>query len=102
MKTKSPPGPGFASLLLTCFAVSACGGGSSGLAGPAGPGPMASMLCTNSECGSRSEVATAGNAEQILFTDKGRLFVSGDQVYEAVATKQGTGIFTTNIKQEPT
>lgn len=39
-------------------------------------------LCVSSNCGASTTLAFIPDAENILFTDDGRLFVTGDEVYE--------------------
>lgn len=77
---------------LMMILLAACGGGSlnngQSAAGAAGTGPATvpapAVLCVSSSCGSSSVIATVPDAENILFTPEGRLFVSGGIVVEVI------------------
>lgn len=73
-------------LLLAVWLV-ACGngGGSEGPAGSVDP----ATLCVSSSCGTKTRLIDIPSAENLLFSDDGRLFVSGSEnVYEI--TRDGT------------
>lgn len=61
-------------LLLTLLALTGCDGGSAASNGSSNP---AAPLCVSSSCGSKTRLVTIPDAENILFTPAGRLFVSG-------------------------
>lgn len=69
---------------LLALALAACGGGGGG-AGPQLPGDPApaTPLCVASACGTKTVLLDIPSAENLLFADTGRLFVSGSEnVYE--------------------
>lgn len=77
-------------LLLLVATLAACNADNAGEPA-APPPPPAADLCVSSECGERIELADIPDAENILFADDGRLFVSGGQnVYEVARDAQGT------------
>lgn len=78
-------------ILLPLAALTGCGP-SSDPAARAKPADEVGVadLCVSSECGERIEVADIPDAENILFADDGRLFVSGGQnVYEITQGEDG-------------
>ena len=86
-------------LLLTLFALTGCDGGSTTNAGN-----NSAPLCVSSSCGSKTRLVTIPDAENILFTPSGRLFVSGGvnvyeisksgNTYSATPLLAGSGNFT--------
>lgn len=72
-------------------ALAACGGGGSSRGDTSGI-PAAidpASLCVDSSCGSKTAIIDIPSAENILFTPEGRLFVSGDNVYEITRDASG-------------
>lgn len=64
---------------LAVLLFSACGSDGGGSL----PAPSAASLCVSSSCGSKTRLVTIPDAENLLFTPGGRLFVSGGvNVYE--------------------
>jgi|GEM_PF-370470 len=74
--------------LFAALALAACGGGS----GSPGTGDEVPVeLCVASDCGELIVLATVPDAENLLFTPDGRLFVSGGtNVFEVVRTGDTT------------
>lgn len=73
-----------ASLLLAAFLLAACGS-SSDPGGTANPNPdnPASAFCVASACGVKTRLLKIPDAENLIFSSSGRLFVSGGlNVYE--------------------
>ena len=87
------------SVLTLALTLSACGAPSSDPAAPEAakePPVTAAELCVSSDCGEKVELADIPDAENILFSDDGRLFVSGGQaVYEI--TKNADGGYTPTV-----
>ncbi|TJY56644.1 hypothetical protein E4T66_18960 [Sinimarinibacterium sp. CAU 1509] len=76
-----PRGPKLAALAALALLTAACGPEQHDHAGAAAVDPA--TLCVSSDCGSVVEQLTIPDAENILFSDDGRLFVSGGlNVYE--------------------
>ncbi len=68
--------------------LAACNGGD-GSSGRAGSGP-AVPSCLTSDCGSKQRLVDIPGAENLFFTDSGRLFVSGnDNIYELLKSADG-------------
>ncbi len=74
------PGTWTRLLAPAAFALAACSEGEPGY-DPASPVDPAT-LCVASDCGSKSKLVDIPSAENIFFTDDGRLFVTGDNIYE--------------------
>ncbi|MEQ1440178.1 hypothetical protein AAG565_12510 [Fontimonas sp. SYSU GA230001] len=77
-------------LLLPALALllASCGGHDDGASDDTPPDPAS--LCVSSACGSKTALLTIPDAENILFTPDGRLFVSGGtNVFEILATPGG-------------
>lgn len=73
--------------LLLALGLGGCDGGGDGSSTPAPVAP--GTLCVSSSCGSKTRLVTIPDAENLLFTPSGRLFVSGGvNVYEI--TKSGS------------
>jgi hypothetical protein len=71
-------------------AVAGCGGGSHDAAGTHASVPAAD-LCVSSECGERTVLLDIPSAENLLFSDDGRLFVSsGEGVLEVRQAADGS------------
>lgn len=81
--------------LLPLLALAACSPSApveigASAASSAGKPPTAAELCVSSDCGEKVELLDIPDAENILFSDKGRLFVSGSQnVYEVTKADDG-------------
>lgn len=70
------------------FAAACGGGGGTGDDGDTGGDPSPADLCVQSSCGTKTVLASIPQAENIFFTDDGRLFVDGStNVFEI--TKSG-------------
>lgn len=78
---------GFATVLLL-FAAG-CGDSTSSVSSTASPPDDAPMLCASSSCGSATRLVGIPDAENILFTAQGRLFVTGDEAYEITRNENG-------------
>jgi len=83
--------PSLAAILLSLF-LAACNSGS----GPRGDSaaatePDPAKLCITTDCGTREVLLRVPEAENLVFSDDGRLFVSGEELYEIV--KKGDGSF---------
>ncbi len=73
-------------LVAAALALGACGSGGDGDNGAPPPSPVdPTTLCVDSQCGSSSKLLTIPDAENLLFSADGRLFVSsGLNVFEVV------------------
>ncbi len=81
----------FTVAVAALLSLSACGDSSNHPGNPA-PGVTPSALCVASACGSKTVLLTIPDAENLLFTPAGRLFVSGGvNVYEV---RQSAGRYT--------
>lgn len=83
-------------LLLCALALSACNSDSGNGSQTPAPGSASSeSLCVSSDCGEALPLVTIPDAENILFTPEGRLFVSGGlNVYEITKLPDGQFIAT--------
>ncbi|HUP91941.1 MAG TPA: hypothetical protein VM074_06800 [Solimonas sp.] len=81
-----------AAIAVASLALAACNGSStSSISLPGDPAPAA-PLCVSSSCGTKTVLLDIPSAENLFFTDTGRLFVSGSEnVYEI--TRDGAGAF---------
>lgn len=88
-------------LLLVAFGLAGCGEKRSGT--PTTPGALDSgtavELCVNSGCGERIELLAFPSAENLTFSDGGRLFVSGNGGIHEV-TKDAAGAFSATLISE--
>lgn len=74
--------------LLAALALAACGSDGGMPAAPPDADPAA--LCVSSDCGTKTALVTVADAENLLFTPDGRLFVSGgSNVVEIVRDGDG-------------
>lgn len=71
----------YLALLLVC-GMAACGGSNSARPGEAGD--AGAQTCLSADCRSASRLVTIPDAENLIFTTQGRLFVTGDAAYEIV------------------
>lgn len=79
--------------VTAALALTACGEGGDGVDASAPPVDPAA-LCVDSACGAKTAVVTVPDAENLLFTPDGRLFVSGGtNVFEVV--RSGDASYTT-------
>lgn len=78
--TRSGSWPASLGLLATVVLLSGCDSGEREETGAAAVDPA--TLCVTSECGRKQTLVDVPSAENLLFTDDGRLFVTGDNVYE--------------------
>lgn len=76
-------------LVLPALLLAACGTDSDRDPGSGPPDPA--TLCVNSDCGRRTPLLTIADAENILFTASGRLFVSGGTNVFEILAKAGGG-----------
>ncbi|MFP5304559.1 MAG: hypothetical protein ACLGI7_01890, partial [Gammaproteobacteria bacterium] len=77
-----------AGALAITLALAGCGG--DGDDGGGTPPPSPAELCVQSSCGSKAALVAVPDAENLLFTPDGRLFVSGGtNVFEIVAAGDG-------------
>ncbi|HSW11712.1 MAG TPA: hypothetical protein VLI06_02660 [Solimonas sp.] len=75
--------------LLMLAACSSGGGGDSARAGAtAEPDPK--TICITADCGDKTVLAHVPEAENLIFTDDGRLFVTGWELYEIIKHADGT------------
>lgn len=75
---------------LLALALGACGGDDGDTAAPVDP----AALCVDDACGEKIELLPIADAENLLFTDDGRLFVSGGtNVFEIVRDGDGYAAF---------
>lgn len=83
---------------LIVMLLTACGSSSNGAGGGFGnsatpddsPARNPADLCLSRDCGSKELIARIPDAENMIFTDDGRLFVSGSNVFEVVRDANGT------------
>lgn len=57
---------------------------------PSNPPPATSQACITSDCATLTRALDLPDAENIIFSDDGRLFVTGDRVYEVI--RDGSGV----------
>lgn len=78
--------------LSATLALAACGGGDGNRHAAPTPAPLdPAALCVNSACGSKTPLLAIPDAENLLFTPDGRLFVSGGtNVFEVVRAGDDT------------
>ncbi len=75
---RSIPGAGLLGLAMLALAACSSGGPVDEEAAEVDP----ATLCVASDCGSKLKLLDIPSAENIFFTDDGRLFVTGDNIYE--------------------
>lgn len=77
-------------VLIVGAAVAACRSGFSGdERSPAAAEPDPATLCITTDCGTREVLLRVPEAENLIFSDDGRLFVSGEELYEIVQQADG-------------
>lgn len=77
-----------ATVLLAALTATACGGDGNG--GSAATEPDPQLPCITSDCGEKEVLARVPEAENLIFTDDGRLFVTGHHLYEILKHADGS------------
>lgn len=83
--------PRIRALALSTLLLAACGGGAGESDGGGSVEPDSRLLCITEDCGAKEVLAHIPEAENLVFTDDGRLFVTGSNLYEII--KQANGSF---------
>lgn len=79
--------------LLLSLLLSACNGGSSSQSAvdqSSADEPDPASLCITTDCGSREVLVRLPEAENLIFTPDGRLFVSGIELFEIIKLDDGS------------
>lgn len=82
--------PRICALALSTLLLTACGGGGGESAGGGSVEPDPKLLCITEDCGAKEVLAHVPEAENLIFTDDGRLFVTGWELYEIIRHADGT------------